>query len=312
MRPTWTSPGWVDGPAWPCTGRGLPCAPRHRGAGALLPHPFTLACARLTCGRAIGGLLSAALSRGFPRVGVTHRRALWCPDFPRRLLSSSPRLPDSRGSRVACEGGSAEPLLPLSGGREGVRRAGTRRSRNPRSPALRDTPGTPPGREPSRPPRRRGSPLPAAPRTARTDGSLARPLGPSRDRPEDPDDAAQQARVAGANRLHALVLRLQPDLILLTEEALDGRLVVEQGDHDLAVAAPLRGAHHDEVSVQDAGVDHALAPHPQDVVAVLAADDVGDVQILLDVLLGENRLAGRHLPDQWQSRGPYRLLGALD
>jgi hypothetical protein len=24
LRPTWTSPGRVDGPAWPCTGRGLP------------------------------------------------------------------------------------------------------------------------------------------------------------------------------------------------------------------------------------------------------------------------------------------------
>ena len=24
MRPTWTSPGRVVGPAWPCTGRGLP------------------------------------------------------------------------------------------------------------------------------------------------------------------------------------------------------------------------------------------------------------------------------------------------
>src|SRR3954454_9335931 len=53
--------------------------PRHRGSGALLPHPFTLACARLTCGRAIGGLLSAALSRGFPRVSVTHRP---CPVVP--------------------------------------------------------------------------------------------------------------------------------------------------------------------------------------------------------------------------------------
>jgi hypothetical protein len=69
---------------------------RHRGAGALLPHRFTLTCARLTCGRAIGGLFSVALSRGFPRVGVTHRPALWCPDFPRRLLSS-PRLPNSHG-----------------------------------------------------------------------------------------------------------------------------------------------------------------------------------------------------------------------
>jgi len=24
LRPTWTSPGRVDGPVWPCTGRGLP------------------------------------------------------------------------------------------------------------------------------------------------------------------------------------------------------------------------------------------------------------------------------------------------
>ena len=50
--------------AWP---------PRHRDAGALLPHHFTLACARLSYWRAIGGVISVALSRGFPRVGVTHR-----------------------------------------------------------------------------------------------------------------------------------------------------------------------------------------------------------------------------------------------
>ena len=31
-----------------------------------------------------GGLFSVALSRGSPRVGVTHRPALWSPDFPRR------------------------------------------------------------------------------------------------------------------------------------------------------------------------------------------------------------------------------------
>src|SRR5690606_20855606 len=29
-------------PVWPCSGWGLPCDPRHRGPGALLPHPFTL------------------------------------------------------------------------------------------------------------------------------------------------------------------------------------------------------------------------------------------------------------------------------
>ena len=33
-----------------------------------------------------GGLFSVALSRGSPRVGVTHHPALWSPDFPRRAL----------------------------------------------------------------------------------------------------------------------------------------------------------------------------------------------------------------------------------
>ena len=33
--------------------------------------------------------VSVALSCGFPRVGVTHRPALWCPDFPRRVFSPS-------------------------------------------------------------------------------------------------------------------------------------------------------------------------------------------------------------------------------
>ena len=45
------------------------------GAGALLPHPFTLTIA--------GGLLSVALARGLPRVVVNNICALWSPDFPR-------------------------------------------------------------------------------------------------------------------------------------------------------------------------------------------------------------------------------------
>ena len=47
------------------------------GAGGLLHHRFTLA------PLARGGLFSVALSRGSPRVGVTHHPALWSPDFPR-------------------------------------------------------------------------------------------------------------------------------------------------------------------------------------------------------------------------------------
>ncbi len=47
------------------------------GAGGLLHHRFTLT------PLSRGGLLSVALSRGSPRVGVTHHLALWSPDFPR-------------------------------------------------------------------------------------------------------------------------------------------------------------------------------------------------------------------------------------
>ena len=43
-----------------------------------------------------GGLFSVALSRGSPRVGVTHHPALWSPDFPRR----SPRAPTRPPGRL--------------------------------------------------------------------------------------------------------------------------------------------------------------------------------------------------------------------
>jgi len=52
------------------------------GAGGLLHHRFTLTKI------APGGLFSVALSRGLPRVGVTHRLALWSPDFPRHLRAA--------------------------------------------------------------------------------------------------------------------------------------------------------------------------------------------------------------------------------
>src|SRR5689334_19647357 len=78
------------------------------GAGALLPHRFTLTCAT---GRpaAIGGLFSVALSCGSPRLGVTQHRALWSPDVPR---AGAPKHP-ARGRPAD----SPPPALSRSGGR---------------------------------------------------------------------------------------------------------------------------------------------------------------------------------------------------
>ena len=73
------------------------------GAGGLLHHRFTLT--RI----APGGLFSVALSRGLPRVGVTHRLALWSPDFPRHLRAAITQ-PTRPINRLRASG----PLGPLT------------------------------------------------------------------------------------------------------------------------------------------------------------------------------------------------------
>jgi len=75
-------------PTWSCSRWGLPCRPRCRGRGALLPHPFTLAgTAPVALGRRpwAGGLLSVALSLGSPPPAVN-----------RHLVSVEPGLSSPR------------------------------------------------------------------------------------------------------------------------------------------------------------------------------------------------------------------------
>jgi len=50
----------------------------YQPRGALLPHLFTLT----SLPKQAGGFLSAALSVGSRRPGVTWHSALWSPDFP--------------------------------------------------------------------------------------------------------------------------------------------------------------------------------------------------------------------------------------
>ena len=80
-----------------CSGWGLPCPPRHRGRGALLPHRFT----RARHLAAPGGLFSVALSFESPRLAVSQHPALRSPDFPRR--ARGPPRPPVRLEREARE-----------------------------------------------------------------------------------------------------------------------------------------------------------------------------------------------------------------
>jgi hypothetical protein len=86
-------------PIRPCSRWGLPCRPRCRGRGALLPHPFTLA--RRQMGP--GGLLSVALSLGSPPPAVNrHRGSCGARTFlqPRRGAGTSGRPAAWRGGAM--------------------------------------------------------------------------------------------------------------------------------------------------------------------------------------------------------------------
>jgi len=79
-------------------------------AGELLPHRFTLACAQRS--RAIGGLLSVALSIGSPRLGVAQHPALWSPDFPRSCDRGRPAGSQTRFYRLLRP--ARAPLIPAT------------------------------------------------------------------------------------------------------------------------------------------------------------------------------------------------------
>jgi len=87
-------PGFSTGrtmwtPIWPCSGWSLPChglLPAARCALTAPFHPYLIPLAR-----AIGGLLSVALSVGSRLPGITWHFALWSPDFPPLHLSPPKR-----------------------------------------------------------------------------------------------------------------------------------------------------------------------------------------------------------------------------
>jgi hypothetical protein len=67
------------------------------GAGALLPHRFTLTCDAGPKGPpSIGGLFSVALSCGSPRLAVSQHPALRSPDLPRQGANSTARFAPGR------------------------------------------------------------------------------------------------------------------------------------------------------------------------------------------------------------------------
>ena len=84
QRPTRTPRASSPRPCavWSCSRWGLPSRASHLARWWSLTPPF-----HPDHRSPGGGLLSVALSRGSPRVAVSHHRALWSPDVPRRVTA---------------------------------------------------------------------------------------------------------------------------------------------------------------------------------------------------------------------------------
>ena len=99
-------------PGGACLAAGRPAVAR-----GLLPHDFTLACAlRSRERRAIGGVISVALSLGSPRVGVTDLPVLRSPDFPPVNGACSPatfRPTSAGGAHPNAPGPSIQKPIPV-------------------------------------------------------------------------------------------------------------------------------------------------------------------------------------------------------
>src|SRR5581483_284104 len=265
----------------------------------LLPHRFTLT-AGVSGERRVagGGLLSVPLSVGFRRLGFPQRPALRCPDFP-RAGPAGPRSPGLRHGlypapfRAGPAAASRTPSSALPHSGQKIDRSG---SRSTNSPQTRHS---------------RLAPRKSACNSWSRERLRATTAPPMSEPPEDADDLAENVDVTGVDGLERGVLGLQPDGAVLPEEALDRRLLCElvvpneRGD-DVAVLGVLLPADDHVVPVEDPCVDHRVAAYAQDELLAAVCERLGDADVALDRLLGEQRPAGGDLPEH---REHVRLRG---
>ena len=110
--------------------------------------------------------------------------------------------------------------------------------------------------------------------------------------PCQPDDFTEDDDLVAENRFERVVFRLQAEAAVFFIKPLDGSLVLEKGDDDIAVAGRGRLLGDDDVAVQNAGVQHAFAPDIQGEQRLAAGGAAGVRDIALDLFDGQNRGAG--------------------
>ena len=80
---------------------------------------------------------------------------------------------------------------------------------------------------------------------------------------EETDHFTQDLTVADQDRVHMVVLRLETNKILFFKETFDGDAVHEQGNDDIRITGTVLSTDQDQITIQNACIDHALTLHMQ-------------------------------------------------
>ena len=94
------------------------------------------------------------------------------------------------------------------------------------------------------------------------------------------------------DRIHRVILRLEAIVAIFFVISLHGRGVFNQGDYDVSIACRCLLHNKHTVSVENTGIDHALAFHFENERLLVRHVLRRDREVAVDVLLRENRLTG--------------------
>ena len=108
--------------------------------------------------------------------------------------------------------------------------------------------------------------------------------------------------MASVNRAVRFIFRQKPNLSISAGKTFHCSLILQQGHHDLAVMGCGLLMHYHQVPGQNAGVQHRLAPDSQG--KILSVPPLGvKGNIIVYMLLGQNRRAGGHIPQHRHTTG---------
>lgn len=123
------------------------------------------------------------------------------------------------------------------------------------------------------------------------------------------EDSAKDLAVINDDGIHGVVLRLETDMSLLLVECLDRSGIINQSYDNLAVMCCVLSMYEDTVAVKNTGIDHGFSTNIQNEGFSLGNYIGGNGEVVLNILLSEDRLSGSNIADDREAYhlGTYHL-----